>query len=406
MRKILFPTAYLSDFSQSPVADVLTDFEGWLRATGYHRLYLRRPLGYVRRVLERQPSVPVDRRFDRNELTKMFRSSVRPSSFRAAGWAFEQYLRDRKRLIEVTPQGPFEDLLRDWSAHLRDMRGLAPSTIVYKMHFVRSFLAYTCPTATSLAALTPHDIERFVARRSRALGRGALISVISAIRAFLRYCEQRGLCGVGLDQIDTPTRYRQERQPRAIPWILTQRLLASIDRSTRLGCRDHAVFHLMAHYGLRTGDTCALRLDDVDLKRRVLRVPIPKVHSTLPLPLSKHTCGILADYLQRGRPRSSLPYLFLKAEAPIGPLTRGAVSETFRRRVQASGLPLLHGSPYGLRHGFAMRLLERGVGIKAIGDVMGHRSIESTAVYLRLDVDMLREVALPVPTTSTERRAS
>jgi site-specific recombinase XerD len=54
-------------------------------------------------------------------------------------------------------------------------------------------------------------------------------------------------------------------------------------------------------------------------------------------------------------------------------------------------------SAYCLRHSFAMRLLQRGVGIKAIGDVLGHRGLESTCVYLRLQLDALRDVALPVP---------
>ena len=78
-------------------------------------------------------------------------------------------------------------------------------------------------------------------------------------------------------------------------------------------------------------------------------------------------------------------------------MTHCAVSEAFKRHVERSGLPLTDHSPYGLRHGFAMRLLERGVGIKAIGDLLGHRTFESTAVYLRLNTEALRDVALQVP---------
>ena len=77
-----------------------------------------------------------------------------------------------------------------------------------------------------------------------------------------------------------------------------------------------------------------------------------------------------------------------------------AVIGIFAKRAQQSGLPLQGTSPYTLRHSFAMRLLRRGVGVKAIGDLLGHRSLESTCVYLRLDIDMLRTVALPVPTAA------
>ena len=84
-------------------------------------------------------------------------------------------------------------------------------------------------------------------------------------------------------------------------------------------------------------------------------------------------------------------------------MTRGALSEAFRRQVERSGLPLGDHSPYGLRHGFAMRLLERGVGLKAIGDLLGHNTFESTAVYLRLNTEALRDVALPAPRSSEWR---
>jgi len=101
------------------------------------------------------------------------------------------------------------------------------------------------------------------------------------------------------------------------------------------------------------------------------------------------------------RPRTTRMELFLSVLAPLAPMTRAAVAAAFQRHIHRSGLPLLGHSPYGLRHGFAMRLLERGVGIKAIGDLLGHRTLESTAVYLRLNTEALREVALPVPAHSS-----
>jgi integrase/recombinase XerD len=73
------------------------------------------------------------------------------------------------------------------------------------------------------------------------------------------------------------------------------------------------------------------------------------------------------------------------------------VAALFQRRVKAAGLPLSQYSPYCLRHGLAMRLLGRGVGIKAIGDLLGHRTLDSTSAYLRINTEAMREVALSVP---------
>jgi site-specific recombinase XerD len=74
-----------------------------------------------------------------------------------------------------------------------------------------------------------------------------------------------------------------------------------------------------------------------------------------------------------------------------------AICEIFKRRTRQSGLNLQKYSAYSLRHAFAMRLLTQGVGVKVIGDVLGHRSLESTCAYLRLDIKALRDVALDLP---------
>jgi len=403
MRQVLFSPDYISRYEDSPVADVLSDFERWLREAAYCPPHARRHLGYVRRVLEREPDLPADRRFDAEDLRRMFRTQVRPRSFAASRWAFEQYLRARTRWITVPMVGPHQALIDDYSAYMRDLQGLAPATIEQKVRVARAFLGLCCPPPRTPTELTLHDVERFIARRARHLGRSAIQGTVGYLRSFLRFCQDRGLCPPGLDVIDRPYRYRDERPPRAIPWKLAQQLLASIDRSTRMGCRDHAMLYLMTHFGLRTGEVCGLKLEDVDLRSRVLRIWQSKVHSTLNLPISRPAVRVLQRYLRYGRPRTDRAEVFLSVAAPLGPMRRGGVSAVFQRQIQRSDLPLHGYSPYGLRHSFAMRLLERGVGIKAIGDLLGHRTFESTAVYLRLNTEALRDVALPVPRSAPGR---
>ena len=115
------------------------------------------------------------------------------------------------------------------------------------------------------------------------------------------------------------------------------------------------------------------------------------------LPLSDRTLTLLQSYLRHRRPDSPLPQLFVRVRRPTGGLHHYAVCDIFYKRAAQSGLPLDAYSSYCLRHSFAMRLLQRGVGVKAIGDLLGHRSLEATCVYLRLDTSTLRSVALPVP---------
>jgi len=402
MRQILFRKDYISRYEASPVAGLLGDFDQWLREARYCSPQARRHIGYVRFALERASELPEDGRFDAADLDRLFRARVRPRSFAWARRAFERYLRAHDRWIATAASGPHQEILDIYASYMCELQGLAPATIDQKIRVARGFLALCCPARHTMSQLTPRDVERFIGRRARCLGRSTIIQTIAYLRSFLRFCHQRGLCPADLDKIDRPTRYRDERPPRAIPWKLAQRLLASIDRSTRMGCRDYTVLYLMTHYGLRPGDVCGLRQSDYDRRARVLRVSLLKVSSTLTLPLSPPTIRVLDRYLRYGRPRAERKELFLSVRAPLSAMTRGAISEAFRRRVERSGLPLTEHSPYGLRHGFAMRLLERGVGIKAIGDLLGHRNFESTAIYLRLDTEALREVALQVPSMARE----
>jgi integrase len=174
-------------------------------------------------------------------------------------------------------------------------------------------------------------------------------------------------------------------------------LLESIDRTSRSGWRDLCILHLIAYYGLRPSEVVRLALDSIDWERALLHVYQPKTRSTLLLPLDTRTLQLLQDYLQQGRADSTSSRLFLRARCPYIRLERTAVGDIFRKRMREAGLPDCAKHVYRLRHTFAMRLLGRGVGMKAIGDVLGHHSFYGTSAYLRLDVALLRDVALAVP---------
>ncbi|MFZ4221462.1 tyrosine-type recombinase/integrase [Enterobacter ludwigii] len=182
-----------------------------------------------------------------------------------------------------------------------------------------------------------------------------------------------------------------------MPWPLIERLLASIDCQDRVGCRDHALLHLLAYYGLRTGEPTYLTLDSINWQARTLTVWQPKTRTTLILPLHDLTLSILDNYLRIARPLTNLPWLFLRGCAPQAQMTKFSISSVFRTRARRSGMSLEGYSAYSLRHAFAHRLFQKGVGIKAIGDLMGHSNLISTSIYLRLQSEMLREVALQVP---------
>jgi len=255
-----------------------------------------------------------------------------------------------------------------------------------------------------LAALTASDVEAFVHGAGERQSRVSLQHTVAQLRGFLRFLASGGRVRPSLDrQIDTPRVYRQEQLPRSLPWPTVRRLLQSVDRRTPDGLRDYAMLFLIATYGLRACEIVALTLDGIDWRGRRLHVPPRKTGTPLVLPLTDAAGTILLRYLRRGRPASPRRELFLRQRAPAGVLKPTAVSEVFQKWVRRSGLPIPFHGPHCLRHSFAVALLRRGVGLKTLGDLLGHRTAESTCAYLRLATDDLREVALTVPPVAAAR---
>ncbi len=387
---------------ESPAANEARAFIEWLRTERYTDYtidcHIRRLL-FVMPRLSRGSLPPVLREAD---LVAIFGRERHPRTrfFTFAGTrrVYTRYLRAQGRLV-AEPRPPSEDLVRRYDQYLTEVRGLSVSARTHHNFTLRKLLARVLSPRRSLMRLSRDDLERFILERSREISRHSLQHEVAHLRAFLRYAHDAGLVRERLDGLDTPRTYRDELPPRALPWPSVLRLLRSIDRISRAGWRDLCILHLIAYYGLRPGEVVALRLDSIDWEREILHVYQSKTRSPLTLPLNARTLRLLREYLQHGRAcgASVSSMLFMRARCPYIPLERTAVGDIFRKRMREAGLPDCAKHVYRLRHTFAMRLLSRGVGMKAIGDVLGHHRFYGTSAYLRLDVAMLRGVALPVP---------
>jgi integrase/recombinase XerD len=388
-------------YARSPFSAELQDFADWLDHVGYSRdnieAHLRRLFVALSHPRTRIPTrgwsaVQLQQLFDRH-CTTTRHSHV----FRATERVYRRYLTSRGRFVSSPSTRPTELLQRRYRDYLCEVRGFAAGTADAHLSTVQDFLEESLNRGGGLATLQFADIERYLAKRSRTITRQTLQHVIAHLRGFLRYGFATGLIHRPLDQIDTPRTYRAELPPRALPWAQVLALLRSVDRSSKAGRRDAAILHLMAYYGLRASEVAALRLDAIDWQSATAKITQRKTRSDLVLPLAPATLRLLRGYLQHERPACALPYVFLRIRRPTGPLQHYAVGNIFYKRAAQSGLDLDGYASYSLRHSFAMRLLGRNVGIKAIGDLLGHRSLEATCVYLRLDTTALRSVGLPVP---------
>lgn len=318
-----------------------------------------------------------------------------------------EYLEERGELASP-PTSPTIERVAVYGRYLESVRGLASATVVRQARQVSEFLRFLEYDARPqrLAGLEAADVESFIAHAGphagRHLGRASMQKVTSRLRDFLRFLALKEEGPSGLDaHLDSPRCFRGERLPRALSWEVVRSLLRSIDRSTPKGRRDYAMRLLIATYGIRVSEVAALRLDDLAWRSQRIWIPRPKIGTPLLLLLTDEVATAWVEYLRLGRAPAAHRHLFLRVRAPLGPIESTAVCDAFDVWATHAGiqLPPRSGGPHCLRHSVATYLLRHGTSVKTIGDLLGHRSAEATSVYLRLQVEDLRDVALPLPET-------
>ena len=414
MLRDLLPQSHRRHVTLPLLGPLLNDFDEWLVAQGYR--YFTRQC-YVLRC------TAIEEYFHQHAQHKVAALTVenlrkcwrhfhrRPGGIAETVGCLQHFLQSRG-IVPPLPRPPapwFGATLTDYRQYLTEVRGLASITIEQHCITAAQLLDYQRERepAFELGDLTPGHRERFIIHAGSRYGRGTLQHVVAQVRGFLRFLGMRGEAPLGLgSQIDTPRLYRLEQLPRALPWDTVSAFLESIDRTSAVGLRDYAMFLLIATYGLRGCDLAGLRLNDIDWQAGVISIVQSKTRHPLSLPLTDGVATALLSYLRQGRPRLAYREIFLTVVAPILPIKRQTAGYAFRERVQRSALKIPFHGVHCLRHSYARHLLRQGISLKTIGDLLGHRSTESTCVYLRLNVEDLREVALPLPAPFTQEVTS
>ena len=300
----------------------------------------------------------------------------------------------RLQVSEVRPHR-FAQLMADFGKYLDQERALAPRTIQDHCWRVENFLNQALHITRGLPGVTIRQIDKGLALKGRQSGhpRQAINRYASCLRVFFRYAEQRDLCRRGLaDTITAPHIYRNEALPAAPSWDEVQRVLADTEGDRPILIRNRAILMLLAVYGLRSGEVRSLRIDDIDWENDHLRVWRSKAHRTQIFPLPATVGNSLLRYLRGVRPRTAFREIFLTRRSPIRPLSSSAMFEIVRRHWRSLGPSVRWRGPHALRHACATRLINCGLTLKEIGDLLGHRSADSTLIYAKVDLPHLRTV--------------
>ena len=294
-----------------------------------------------------------------------------------------------------------DSLVEAYKQHQRRTGGLRDGTLEGYARVVRPLVREALggdpidPTHFS-----PSDVIEFVASISGRWAPASMKVVRTALRSFFRFLRAQGLCDGRLEAaVPTVAHWQLSTLPRYLSDAQLQRVLATLDLSPQCGYRDRAIMLCLATLGLRPGEVADLCLEDIDWRGGAIRLRARKNRRGAVLPLPREAGRAIAAYLRTERPATSERSVFVKY---LGPhrgesISRSAIYGVAVRALRRAKINTPTSGAYTFRHTVASQMVQRGVSLKEVADFLGHRSIDTAAIYAKLDLPALGEVALPWP---------
>jgi site-specific recombinase XerD len=271
--------------------------------------------------------------------------------------------------------------------------------VTYLPTVQRFIAACSGPDAPDWTGLSVQLVTEFIREEAANKTGHGRTAPASATRSFPRFLAWRGVAPSGLDRAIPMIRRARHA---SLPTHLSSEQLARLPRRPAapgpVAYRDRTILSLLTGLGLRAGEVATLELDDLDWHTGQLRIRAGKCRRERMLPLPQEVGAALAEYLQHGRPLHRERRVFFTLTNPAGTVQASAVSAIVRAIwcVQACRHPDgtadrgAHASPHR-----ASRMVNGGASLKEVADVLGHRSLQTTCIYAKLDLDALAGVALP-----------
>ena len=276
-------------------------------------------------------------------------------------------------------------------------RGISEKTIRFRRNDVGPFLRSLRLQNDSedIVKISVKEIHDYVIKTAKHMNRPSQKHLVTSIRSFLKFCHFKGYIHRDLtDAVPVIVTPKLGRVPRSIPWESVQELLVGTDRKTHGGRRTYAVLQLLSTYGVRIGQVTKLQLQDINWREGSIHFQPSKGGNPLSLPLYPKVADALLAYIRETRGKAPYPEVFLTAYKHI-PMRNGAVlGASMKRFFHSAGIAA---SAHAIRHAFATRLMEHETPIKTIADLLGHKSINTTFIYTKVDLKHLRLVACEWP---------
>ena len=288
-----------------------------------------------------------------------------------------------------------------FTEHLRDVCGLAECTRYQRGRIARDFLHHRFGRKhIDPAQLTIRDIHRFVTHYPEGCKAGAAHVAGVTLRSYLRFRTMQYGDRVQelIAAVPGVAGWRLAALPETLSDAEIGQFLNSFSRDTASSLRDYAMARCLADLGLRAAEVVQIQLDDLNWREGTLQIRRTKSRRAYVVPLPEPTGCAIADYIRLARKATTTSRaVFVRHCAPVdAPLGTGRVHEAVHAAYVRCGWTGRSGT-HLLRHSVARRLLQSGSSLKEVADVLRHQSIDTTAIYTKIDLRSLEAVALPWP---------
>ncbi len=389
----------------------LDDFVSWLENRGHGRNMIMRKLqGAVRfAAWARRQKLGIEQ-LDQLALIKFRRHLAKRGALRYPSGRYNRaevnarifvtFLESRG-VVELSSPYPQDDalaLVEEFNQWMRTHRGTLDSTLgSYRASVIKLIQAM----GTDPKSFNAKGVRNFLLHQVRHSSSGTWRNMTTAIRMFLRFLIIKGDCASTLDQaIPSVARWNLASVPKFLPAEKIEKLINSCDQGDEVESRDRAMLLLMARLGLRASDVSALKIDDFDWSQSTVIVSGKNRHETR-LPLQQDVGDAILHYFIHFRREVSSEYLFITTVAPFGQISRQAIRSAVVRSLRRTGIDAPLEGTHLFRHSVATSMLKDGMSLPAIGAILRHASIDTTAVYAKVDFTSLTEVAMPWPEVQT-----
>ncbi|MBI9018570.1 MAG: tyrosine-type recombinase/integrase [Phycisphaerae bacterium] len=314
------------------------------------------------------------------------------------------------RLLYVLPSGsqkpkdlsvkPIDKEIQKFKAYMTDVCGLSASTVHYRARYATEFLMNRFgKRQVKHQDITPRHIIKYVANKATQYKSGSTKVLACSLRCYFRFLQFNGTCSLNLiSAVPTVPSWKLATLPKTMDQEQLSRFIASFNRKTPSGQRDYAIALCFLDLGMRASEVTNLLLDDIDWKNSTISIRASKTFSYRILPLPVHLGRALAGYLKNARPKTSSRNIFIRHSVPKGkPVTIYIVRAAMRYAHERAGLGDLFTGTHVFRHTLATAMHQKGASLKDVADILGHKCIDSTTIYTKLNLTMLAKVALPWP---------